>query len=145
MRVAVVSRDMARVLPALRFRGIVAFVNYCRSLRLPCAALLPEGAAHNLGGHPFAPHLHIESIADLCGGGGEIGGTDGYTERGAHGPAPYQVHLAVLIVHRISVAGKPPALELKADQFAGDPARLLGPECAIPSEGTTFVQLHDPA
>src|SRR5215218_2295463 len=75
------------------------------------ASLLPERPADDLSRHSFAPHLDIECGADLGGGGGEIGGADGHTERGTHCATPHDVHFSVRGVDRISVPGKATPLE----------------------------------
>src|SRR6185436_7351869 len=107
--------------------------------------LLPKRPADHFSRHPLSPALDLELRTYLGGSGGQIGSSDGYTERGTHRAAPDEVHFAFGVVNRITVTGEAAALELKADQLPGNASRLLGHECCIAGEGTTLVQLHDPA
>src|SRR6476646_7151036 len=124
------------VLPSLRPSRLPSFLH---------TSLGPERQLHHLRLQALAAAFDLEPGAGLGHVGREVGGADAEAERRAQGAAPDDVHFAAGAMHRVATAGEAAALELEADQAAGDAALLLHAQRLEAEEPRALVELHDPA
>src|SRR5690606_19580313 len=104
-----------------------------------------ERPAHHLRWNALPSNLDLKAGALLRRRGREVRSPDGVAETGAHGAAADDVHLAAVVEDGVTMAGEGAALDLEADELAGESAFLLGPERFGAREGGALVELDDPA